>query len=90
MTVNVFDEACWLSDTNILIVSLNVGIISDGVILSAIRGGDAIAVWSFFGRQTKIDMSEFLRREAYGTGDGKISGSFWLRLNGKCGTWGNS
>ncbi len=82
MTAYAFDEACWLADSNVMIVVLNVGINADGVILSAIRGGDAIAVYSFFGRQTKIDVSEYLRREAYGTGDGKISGSFWLRLNG--------
>lgn len=82
MTVNAFDEACWLADTNILDVYLNVGIVADGVVLSETQGGDAIAVYSFFGRQTKIDMSEYLRREAYGAADGKISGSFWLRLNG--------
>lgn len=82
MTVQAFDEACWLADTNILEVYLNVGIVADGVVLSETRGGDAIAVWSFFGRETKLDVSELLRLKAYGTGDGKISGSFWLRLNG--------
>ena len=82
MTVQAFDDACWLADTNILRVYLNVGIVADGVVLSETQGGDAIAVWSFFGRQTKIDMSEYLRREAYGAADGKVSGSFWLRLNG--------
>ena len=81
MTVNAFDEACWLADTNILIVSLNAGIVADGVVLSETRGGDAIAVWSFFGRQTKIDVSELLRLKAYGAADGKVGGSFWLRLN---------
>ena len=81
MTVNAFDEACWLADTNILIVGLNSGIVADGVVLSETRGGDAIAVWSFFGRQTKLDVSELLRLKAYGTADGKVSGSMWLRLN---------
>ena len=81
MTVQAFDEACWLADTNILIVSLNVGIVADGVVLSETRGGDAIAVWSFFGRQTKLDVSELLRLKAYGATDGKVSGSMWLRLN---------
>ena len=81
MTVNAFDEACWLADTNILIVILNAGIIADGVVLSETRGGDAIAVWSFFGRQTKLDVSELLRLKAYGAADGKVSGSMWLRLN---------
>ena len=81
MTVQAFDEACWLADTNILIVRLNVGIVADGVVLSETRGGDAIAVWSFFGRQTKIDVSELLRLKAYGAADGKVSGSVWLRLN---------
>lgn len=81
MTVNAFDEACWLADTNILIVSLNAGIVADGVVLSETRGGDAIAVWSFFGRQTKLDVSELLRLKAYGAADGKVSGSMWLRLN---------
>jgi hypothetical protein len=81
MTVQAFDEACWLADTNILIVSLNVGIVADGVVLSETRGGDAIAVWSFFGRQTKLDVSELLRLKAYGAADGKVSGSMWLRLN---------
>ena len=82
MTVQAFDDACWLADTNILIVNLNVGIVADGVVLSETRGGDAIAVWSFFGRQTKLDVSELLRLKAYGAADGKVSGSFWLRLNG--------
>lgn len=81
MTVQAFDEACWLADTNILIVSLNVGIVADGVVLSETRGGDAIAVWSFFGRQTILDVSELLRLKAYGAVDGKVSGSMWLRLN---------
>lgn len=81
MTVQAFDEACWLADTNILIVSLNVGIVADGVMLSETRGGDAIAVWSFFGRETKLDVSELLRLKAYGATDGKVSGSVWLRLN---------
>ena len=81
MTVNAFDEACWLADTNILIVSLNAGIVADGVVLSETRGGDAIAVWSFFGRQTKLDVSELLRLKAYGATDGKVNGSMWLRLN---------
>ena len=81
MTVNAFDEACWLADTNILEVYLNVGIVADGVALSETRGGDAIAVWSFFGRQTKLDVSELLRLKAYGAADGKVSGSMWLRLN---------
>ena len=81
MTVQAFDEACWLADTNILIVSLNVGIVADGVVLSETRGGDAIAVWSFFGRQAKLDVSEQLRLKAYGATDGKVSGSMWLRLN---------
>jgi hypothetical protein len=81
MTVQAFDEACWLADTNILIVNLNVGIVADGVVLSETRGGDAIAVWSFFGRQTKLDVSELLRLKAYGATDGKVSGSMWLRLN---------
>lgn len=81
MTVRAFDEACWLADTNILIVSLNAGIVADGVVLSETRGGDAIAVWSFFGRQTKLDVSELLRLKAYGAEDGKVSGSMWLRLN---------
>lgn len=81
MTVQAFDEACWLADTNILIVSLNAGITADGVVLSETRGGDAIAVWSFFGRQTKLDVSELLRLKAYGETDGKVSGSMWLRLN---------
>ena len=81
MHVQAFDEACWLADTNILIVSLNSGIVADGVVLSETRGGDAIAVWSFFGRQTKIDVSELLRLKAYGAADGKVSGSMWLRLN---------
>lgn len=81
MMVNAFDEACWLADTNILIVSLKVGIVADGVVLSETRGGDAIAVWSFFGRQTKLDVSELLRLKAYGATDGKVSGSMWLRLN---------
>lgn len=82
MTVNAFDEACWLADTNILIVSLNAGIVADGVVLSETRGGDAIAVWSFFGRYAKLDVSELLRLKAYGATDGKVSGSMWLRLNG--------
>ena len=81
MTVNAFDEACWLADTNILIVSLKIGIKADGVVLSETRGGDAIAVWSFFGRQTKLDVSELLRLKAYGATDGKVNGSMWLRLN---------
>lgn len=81
MTVQAFDEACWLADTNILRVYLNVGIVADGVVLSETRGGDAIAVWSFFGRQTKLDVSELLRLKAYGAVDGKVSGSMWLRLN---------
>jgi hypothetical protein len=81
MTVQAFDEACWLADTNILYVFLNVGIVADGVVLSETRGGDAIAVWSFFGRQTKLDVSELLRLKAYGATDGKVSGSMWLRLN---------
>lgn len=81
MSVMAFDEACWLADTNILIVSLNAGIVADGVVLSETRGGDAIAVWSFFGRKTKIDVSELLRLKAYGATDGKVSGSMWLRLN---------
>lgn len=81
MIVQAFDEACWLADTNILIVSLNGGIVADGVVLSETRGGDAIAVWSFFGRQTKLDVSELLRLKAYGAADGKVSGSMWLRLN---------
>lgn len=81
MTVQAFDEACWLADTNILIVSLKGGIVADGVVLSETRGGDAIAVWSFFGRQTKLDVSELLRLKAYGAADGKVSGSMWLRLN---------
>ncbi|MBQ5630917.1 MAG: hypothetical protein IIV15_06355, partial [Ruminococcus sp.] len=82
MMVNAFDEACWLADTNILIVNLNVGIVADGVVLSETRGGDAIAVWSFFGREAKLDVSELLRLKAYGATDGKVSGSMWLRLNG--------
>lgn len=82
MTVNAFDEACWLADTNILEVYLNGGIVANGVVLSETRGGDAIAVWSFFGRQTKLDVSELLRLKAYGAADGKVSGSVWLRLNG--------
>lgn len=82
MTVNAFDEKCWLADTNILIVRLKVGIVADGVVLSETRGGDAIAVWSFFNRQTKLDVSELLRLKAYGATDGKVSGSMWLRLNG--------
>lgn len=81
MTVEAFDEACWLADTNILIVSLKAGIVADGVVLSETRGGDAIAVWSFFGRQAKLDVSELLRLKAYGAADGKVSGSMWLRLN---------
>lgn len=81
MTVEAFDEACWLADTNILIVSLKAGIRADGVVLSETRGGDAIAVWSFFGRQAKLDVSELLRLKAYGAADGKVSGSMWLRLN---------
>lgn len=81
MTVKAFDEACWLADTNILIVNLNAGIVADGVVLSETRGGDAIAVWSFFARQTKLDVSELLRLKAYGATDGKVSGSMWLRLN---------
>ena len=81
MTVEAFDEACGLADTNILIVSLNAGIVAAGVVLSKTRGGDAIAVWSFFGRQTKLDVSELLRLKAYGATDGKVSGSMWLRLN---------
>ena len=81
MTVEAFDEACWLADTNILMVSLNVGIVADGVVLSETRGGDAIAVWSFFGRKAKLDVSELLRLKAYGAADGKVSGSMWLRLN---------
>lgn len=81
MTVQAFDEACWLADTNILIVSLNGGIVADGVVLSETRGGDAIAVWSFFGRQSKLDVSELLRLKAYGAADGKVGGSMWLRLN---------
>ena len=81
MTVNAFDEACWLADTNILIVSLNAGIAADGVVLSETRGGDAIAVWSFFDRYTTLDVSELLRLKAYGATDGKVSGSMWLRLN---------
>ena len=81
MTVKAFDEACWLADTNILIVSLNAGIKADGVVLSEMRGGDAIAVWSFFGGKTKLDVSELLRLKAYGVTDGKVSGSVWLRLN---------
>ena len=81
MTVEAFDEACWLADTNILIVNLNAGIVADGVVLSETRGGDAIAVWSFFYRQTKLDVSELLRLKAYGATDGKVSGSMWLRLN---------
>ena len=81
MTVQAFDDACWLADTNILRVYLNVGIVADGVVLSETRGGDAIAVWSFFGRQTKLDVSELLRLKAYGAADGKVSGSMWLRLN---------
>lgn len=81
MTVQAFDEACWLADTNILRVYLNVGIVADGVVLSETQGGDAIAVWSFFGRETKIDVSELLRLKAYGAADGKVSGSMWLRLN---------
>ena len=81
MTVQAFDEACWLADTNILEVYLNVGIVADGVVLSETRGGDAIAVWSFFSRETKIDVSELLRLKAYGAADGKVSGSMWLRLN---------
>lgn len=81
MTVQAFDEACWLADTNILIVNLNVGIVADGVVLSETQGGDAIAVYSFFGRQTKLDVSELLRLKAYGATDGKVSGSMWLRLN---------
>ena len=82
MTVEAFDEACWLADTNILRVILKAGIVADGVVLSETRGGDAIAVWSFFGRQTKLDVSELLRLKAYGATDGKVSGSMWLRLNG--------
>lgn len=81
MLVQAFDEACWLADTNILIVSLKIGIKADGVVLSETRGGDAIAVWSFFGRQTKLDVSELLRLKAYGATDGKVNGSMWLRLN---------
>lgn len=81
MMVRAFDDACWLADTNILIVSLNVGIVADGVVLSETQGGDAIAVWSFFGRQTKLDVSELLRLKAFGAVDGKVSGSMWLRLN---------
>lgn len=81
MTVNAFDVACWLADTNILIVSLNAGIVADGVVLSETRGGDAIAVWSFFGGKTRLDVSELLRLKAYGATDGKVSGSMWLRLN---------
>ena len=81
MTVMAFDEACWLADTNILIVMLKAGIVADGVVLSETRGGDAIAVWSFFDRQTKLDVSELLRFKAYGATDGKVSGSMWLRLN---------
>lgn len=81
MTVEAFDEACWLADTNILIVSLKAGIVADGVVLSETRGGDAIAVWSFFGRQAKLDVSELLRLKAYGAVYGKVSGSMWLRLN---------
>ena len=81
MTVQAFDEACWLADTNILIVSLKAGIVADGVVLSETRGGDAIAVWSFFDRQTKLDVSELLRLKAFGVPVGKVSGSMWLRLN---------
>lgn len=81
MTVQAFDDACWLADTNILRVYLNVGIVADGVVLSETQGGDAIAVWSFFGRETKLDVSELLRLKAYGAADGKVSGSMWLRLN---------
>ena len=81
MTVQAFDESCWLADTNILRVYLNVGIVADGVVLSETRGGDAIAVWSFFGREAKLDVSELLRLKAYGATDGKVSGSMWLRLN---------
>ena len=82
MTVEAFDAACWLADTNILIARLNAGIVADGVVLSETRGGDAIAVWSFFDRQTKVDVSELLRLKAYDAADGKVSGSMWLRLNG--------
>lgn len=81
MTVMAFDEACWLADTNILIVRLKSGIAADGVVLSETRGGDAIAVWSFFNRETKLDVSELLRLKAYGATDGRVSGSMWLRLN---------
>ena len=81
MTVEAFDEACWLADTNILIVGLNAGIRADGVVLSETRGGDAIAVWSFFDRYATLDVSELLRLKAYGATDGKVNGSMWLRLN---------
>lgn len=81
MTVEAFDEACWLADTNILIVRLNGGIAADGVVLSETRGGDAIAVWSFFDRRATLDVSELLRLKAYGATDGKVNGSMWLRLN---------